>query len=109
MKLLYGGFEIVENQNMLVNDGPPIKRTWRERLFSRPWRPLVTHRQPMKPDPDFIVSHDERTIFCHPATARELRVAITAHHGPPTMLPVLTCNNPLVADPLAGILKGVKA
>ena len=35
------GVKIIESL-LMVEDGAPyeVKRSWRERLFSRPWRPL---------------------------------------------------------------------
>ena len=39
------GLRIIENP-LMVEDGEPyeIRRTWRERLFSWPWRPLRATR-----------------------------------------------------------------
>lgn len=30
---------------VVVHPPAPVKRTWRERLFSRPWRPLKAYRK----------------------------------------------------------------
>lgn len=42
MALLPLGTKIV-----VVHPPQPVKRSWRERLFSRPWRPRQTHRTPV--------------------------------------------------------------
>lgn len=32
---------------VVVHPPLPVKRSWRERLFTRPWRPRQTHRTPV--------------------------------------------------------------
>jgi hypothetical protein len=69
------GMRIIESE-YLVEDGNPyeVRRTWRERLFTRPWRPLratrtVVPKMPLKG----AVRLDARTLVMHPATYRELK------------------------------------
>lgn len=72
------GIPIIESE-VLIIDGEPYerRRTWRERLFTRPWRPWrATQRViPKVPDPNFYVSSVEpwgKQIFAHPVTARRI-------------------------------------
>jgi hypothetical protein len=44
-------FDFIKGMELIVDDHMPkykwIKRTWRERLFTRPWRPWVSKKQVM--------------------------------------------------------------
>lgn len=66
---------IIEDVN-LTEDGPPITvhRTWRERLFSRPWRPFMRTKEvtPKVPYRGALKMPDGSLVM-HPATAREFR------------------------------------
>ncbi len=71
----FAGMRILESEYLTV-DGEPVqvRRSWRERLFSRPWRPLTTTRTvvPQVPNPG-LMRIDARTIVLHPETARLFR------------------------------------
>jgi hypothetical protein len=56
-----------------VKDGEPIihRRSWRQRLFSWPWRPWVTTWTEIPKVPAFYVTKD--SIIAHPAALMELR------------------------------------
>ena len=69
---------ILESPHMVVTLPPEkVKRSWRERLFSLPWRPLQTHYTVVRhvPDPNVyrIAGPSGPILVCHPVTAHELR------------------------------------
>ncbi len=73
------GIPIIENE-ILVVDGEPYqrRRSWRERLFTRPWRPWRATKWvvPKIPDPNIYVSNIEpwgKRIYAHPVTAQRIR------------------------------------
>lgn len=81
-------YEIVEN-SMLMTRTAPRRRSWRERLFSRPWRPWRKFETVYVPDPNIYKmqlpsavpgsfgANSMKTIFiCHPQTAGALREAL---------------------------------
>lgn len=82
-EMTINGLRIVANHNM-VEDGEPIivHRTWRERLFSRPWRPWMATRTvvPTRPKREFLrIGHS--TLMAHPALIEELRRATSGDRG----------------------------
>lgn len=63
------------------------KRSWRERLFRRPWRPWVKLRLVQEPDPMiYLMSSGARPAFlAHPATWESFKRALPKeeqHVGP---------------------------
>ena len=73
------GYNIIENIHMVDVDNPiitEVNRTWKERLFTLPWRPFkktktVTTFPPMK---NFYLMG--RTLFCHPIMKQSLIAAM---------------------------------
>lgn len=72
---LFGGQRILESL-YLTEAGEPyqVRRTWRERLCSRPWRPLqatktITPHVPMKGGYQLA----DGTLVMHPETVRKLK------------------------------------
>ena len=69
------GVRIMEDA-LMVEDGEPYEvcRTWRERLFSTPWRPLRTTRTaiPKVPKMDAVRLPDG-TLVMHPEMMARLR------------------------------------
>lgn len=63
-----GGFKVIES--VYVSDYENIMRTWRERLFTLPWRPWVKTRRVYAPS----VYKMGDTLICSPATANKLGV-----------------------------------
>lgn len=63
---------------LMTMPGKPVQvpRSWRERLFSLPWRPLVAFRLvvPQVPRNDAIILANG-TIVVHPVIAKRLREA----------------------------------
>lgn len=77
------GFRVIESE-YLTEAGEPVqvRRSWRERLFSRPWRPLrqtrtVIPQVPMKGG----YRLGKHTIVMHPETLRQLRAASAEAQG----------------------------
>lgn len=73
---LFQGMRVIESLYLEQDGEPyPVRRTWRERLFGRPWRPFVRMRMivPRVPHPG-AVQLDARTLVMHPVTLRQLRV-----------------------------------
>lgn len=70
---LFGGLRICEAEHLTKTEECFLRRTWRERLFTWPWRPWRATRKIFiqVPDPNFYVVGD--MVLCHPAMARELR------------------------------------
>lgn len=72
---MFNGMRVIESP-YLEQDGEPytVRRTWRERLFSRPWRPLKATRVVVPRVPyRGAYSLNATTIVMHPAVLRELR------------------------------------
>jgi hypothetical protein len=73
--MMFRGMRVIESP-YLEQDGEPVtvRRTWRERLFSRPWRPLVATRTVVPRVPyRGAMRLDARTLVMHPQMLRELR------------------------------------
>lgn len=75
MKMVFDGYRVIESV-YLTEAGEPyqVPRSWKERLFSRPWQPLkrtrtVTPQVPMKGG----VRFGNGTILMHPETVRHIR------------------------------------
>ncbi len=79
----FWGLRVLESPYMEI-DGPdvPVRRTWRDRLFSRPWRPWVATRlvRSRIPHPGFA-RISPTTIVMHPETARVLHERLRAYTG----------------------------
>jgi hypothetical protein len=68
------GIQIIEDVNMV--DSHSRLKTWRERLFSWPWRPWVKYVVWQTPSKKFyLMKMDEinEKLICHPAMIEELR------------------------------------
>ena len=69
------GIRIIESA-YLTQDGEPItiRRTWRERLFSRPWTPQKATRVVIPQVPyEGAIEIGRNTVVMHPAIVRRLR------------------------------------
>lgn len=64
---LSNGTDIISSQ--YVSDYETVKRTWKERLFSKPWSPFKTHKQVYKP----YVFKLNGLIIVSPATYARLK------------------------------------
>lgn len=69
----YQGFKIIKNV-LLTKAGEPyeVNRTWKERIFTLPWRPLQAKKlvTPQVPSDD-ILRHGNK-LYMHPETADKL-------------------------------------
>ncbi len=65
------GFDIIESIT-ITKDGPPVEvpRTWRERLFTRPWRPRQRTKTVTTKVPAIWLDNNNRTVYMHPAMKR---------------------------------------
>jgi hypothetical protein len=71
----FAGMRIIESEFLTVPGEPEQRRrTWRQRLFSRPWRPWRATYVfiPQLPNPNVFILNG-RTVVMHPVTARKLR------------------------------------
>ena len=50
-----------------------VPRSWCERLISWPWRPWMTTRTVIRPDPTIHFDASSMTYIGHPSMLRELR------------------------------------
>jgi hypothetical protein len=80
------GLNVIQSE-YLVEDGDPVtvRRSWRERLLTRPWRPWEATRT-YRPKIPFrgALQLDARTVVMHPATYRTMctiRQASRAYTG----------------------------
>jgi len=72
--LMLHGMRIIENPNLLVPGEPKIiVRTWKERIFSLPWRPWRASKTiiPMVPSKE-ILQYGNRWIM-HPSMAEQIK------------------------------------
>jgi hypothetical protein len=70
----FNGVKIILTPH-LEQDGEPveIKRTWRERLFTRPWQPFKATRTHIPKVPyKGAMKINEHTVAMHPQVYREL-------------------------------------
>lgn len=73
--MTFNGMRVIESV-YLEQDGEPytVTRGWRERLFSRPWRPFVATRIVVPKVPyRGAVRLDANTLVMHPQTLRQMR------------------------------------
>lgn len=71
------GYRIIEDRNMVIDGDPYEKlRGWKERLFSRPWRPFKKYKTiiPKIPNPEIIVTAD--CYIMHPEIAKKLKTSL---------------------------------
>lgn len=73
--MTFDGLHIITSP-YLEQDGEPytVRRTWRERLFTRPWRPLISTRVVVPRIPyRGAVQISKTTLVMHPETFRALK------------------------------------
>ncbi|GAI08201.1 unnamed protein product [marine sediment metagenome] len=80
---MVGGIKIISNP-FLVEDGEPceIKRDWRERLLSMPWKPwtatkTITPKIPMKK----FLKLPNGTYMAHPQIVNEIKNLVSTGPG----------------------------
>jgi hypothetical protein len=70
----FAGLKIIESLSCTIEE--TVIRTWKERLFSWPWKPFKKFKTITKPNEGYFSCGD--TIVCHPQFARKLREALEA-------------------------------
>ncbi len=67
------GFKIMENP-LMTEAGEPyeVKRSWKERLFTRPWRPFKKTRTVVPQIPSRQIIMMDRIIYMHPILKAEV-------------------------------------
>ena len=72
------GYTVIENPALTQPEEKTGIRTWRERLLSRPWRPLRATKVVIDqvPSREFYVCNETRRIVMHPAMKAEVMRAI---------------------------------
>ena len=71
------GVTILESVYLTEDETQVIKRAWRERLFSWPWRPFQSTRNVVVKVPlSGAVWLSEKTLVMHPETLRNLRASL---------------------------------
>jgi hypothetical protein len=77
--LMFHGYKVVANPILTKTETREVKRTWKERLFTRPWQPFKVIRTEsyQVPDRDVLVDKINRVIYAHPSVVKELNEALT--------------------------------
>jgi len=86
-----GNIVFYTSDSMLVENGFfKQKRSWRERLFSRPWRPFQSSKkiEKYKPDPNLmVIKRDDygriQTMVGHPETIKLIKTHSNDGTEPP--------------------------
>lgn len=71
MNTLYG-FEIVEAPHMVLLKSREVQRTWMERLFTLPWKPLEAMKTKHYEIPNPDVIRWEGKLIMHPEVKKKL-------------------------------------
>lgn len=75
------GMPVFTSEHMCKKMTETIDRTWRERLFSWPWRPWVTQRMSIYFVPDEEVMMLDNKLIMHPATYARFRELVVGGLG----------------------------
>lgn len=72
---MFNGMRVIESEWLMEPSEPMTeRRTWRERLFTRPWRPFVRTRTVVRQIPyRGALRLSNGTLVIHPVTLRALR------------------------------------
>lgn len=74
-----GALRVVERVHMTEAGEPvTVRRGWRDRWLSRPWRPWVATRIHVPQVPSRRIVQIGNSLVMHPAIARELRAELEA-------------------------------
>ena len=66
------GMSLFKNPSMVVQRNEIIRRTWKERFFSLPWRPWIATRLIIHYDPDPRVYIYGNRLIAHPDIIEKL-------------------------------------
>lgn len=68
------GFDIIENPLLTVPGEPcEVKRTLKERLFTKPWQPFKATKTITPQVPSKQIFRIENKLICHPAIAAQIK------------------------------------
>jgi hypothetical protein len=75
--LMYN-YKLIESRFIGEQKLQTSERTWKERLFSWPWRPWkkLKHFMVVIPSGDFIIDHQNGVVYAHPVDLLNLKRAI---------------------------------
>jgi predicted membrane-bound mannosyltransferase len=75
------GLRIIESPLLTKDEQRTVGRPWRERLFTRPWRPWqATKTVTVLVPSDQILRTPDNVLIMHPATADRLRATFVTDH-----------------------------
>jgi len=72
-----GSYAIIESDQLYETKTRSVRRSWRERLFTRPWRPWIATKTISYRVPSECIYVMDDKIVCHPSVAEALRHAIS--------------------------------
>ena len=73
--------EAVTSAYLTISVNRRVKRTWKERLFEKPWHPMIKTKLVYSEIPDPKVYMIGNILYCHPATLKRLRQALETKGG----------------------------
>lgn len=75
---LFSGYQIIEDSTLIQTEIKKVPRTWRERFFTLPWRPLKATKLIVNqiPSREFYMCHKTRALVMHPALKAEILQSI---------------------------------
>ena len=68
------GLQVISSKNMTKEK--TVSRSWRERLFSLPWRPLQKTKIVRVTTEDVFIDRQRSIVYCHPSLLNKVRNAI---------------------------------
>lgn len=70
---LINGERFIADKYMTETKTEEVKRTWKERLFTLPWRPRKTHKFVSTVVPSRQLIWSNGSYFAHPALIQEIK------------------------------------
>lgn len=78
---------IIEEPSLTVTETTKVPRTWRERLWSLPWYPWVTHKQvTTKRAGDMYLLQNQHALIIHPRIYPYLEQALESGDNLPSII-----------------------
>jgi hypothetical protein len=78
-RLGFCGFNIIEDERMVENALPRlVRRAWRDRLFTRPWRPWRKHKTVIDKVAMQCAYQFDEGLVMHPEIAAKVRAALAS-------------------------------
>lgn len=79
--------KMIESLQAVELDGirpEKVKRTWKERLFTLPWKPWITHKTIQVPNYKPAMYRLGNQIIYHPALKEQIRKSIEVYNNSPS-------------------------